>query len=378
MRKHIFLTGFLILLVLAGQTTVYEAAPANAQADKRAIENIWSDGFEDGQPLDDKYEDVGSTGLSVTADDAFSGGHALQQHYEPGQVDAGWVCKVNNAGFPDHLFVRWYHKFEDSFTSFPPKMARVRYRNRTTWTTSFAVHFWIESNGEAVADVYARNSSQANSTGWLPIARSGFFFDDPANAGRWIRFEMEVKLNTPGQADGLYRFWADDTLIVERTGVDLRGSTQEKINEVMLDTYWNGGSPIAQNRYYDDFAIATGRIGAGQPAQVSDLRLSEAVHAGGVLTGTLLWSAPAEAITYTLGYATSPITEANWDSATRRTLPFPAAPAGSTEAYTVNIPYTAGKIYFALKAQNATGNWSLLSNNAFWPRQDFYLPLVLR
>ena len=48
----------------------------------------------------------------------------------------------------------------------------------------------------------------------------------------------------------------------EHTGVDVRGNTQEKINEVMLDSYWNGGSPIAQNRYYDDFAISTARIGA--------------------------------------------------------------------------------------------------------------------
>jgi hypothetical protein len=43
--------------------------------------------------------------------------------------------------------------------------------------------------------------------------------------------------------------------------VDLRGTTTQKINEVMLDCYWNGGSPKPQNRYYDNFVISTKKIG---------------------------------------------------------------------------------------------------------------------
>jgi hypothetical protein len=40
--------------------------------------------------------------------------------------------------------------------------------------------------------------------------------------------------------------------------------------------------------------------------------------------------------------------------------------------------YTSGAVYFALKSQNAQGDWSALSNNAFWPHRDVLLPLVLR
>ncbi|CAG0927104.1 hypothetical protein TFLX_00352 [Thermoflexales bacterium] len=348
---------------------------ARIQAD--AADRIWSDGFEDGQPLTTKYEDVGSLGLSVTTADAFTGARALEQHYAQGQVDAGWVCKVNHAGFPDHVFVRWYHKFEEGFEGFPPKMARVRYRQRSTWTTVFAVHFWIE-NGEAVADVYAKNSSQANSVGWLPIARSGFFFNAPENTGRWIRFEMEVKLNTPGQADGLYRFWADDELIIERTDVDLRGNTPDKINEIMLDGYWNGGSPKAQSRYYDDFVIATSRIGADELGRVSDLRVSNASVTSNTLTATLTWTAPQNAVTYTLGYSNTLITDANWPAAITHTVSFTAPAPGSLQQFTLSVPYTVGTVYYALKAQSTAGDWSDLSNNAFWPHRDVFLPLVLR
>lgn len=363
-----------LLMVVGGMAAVLDVTGNTAA-------RIWSDGFEDGAALTDRYEDVSTNGMFVTTADAFTGEHALEQHYDQGQVDAGWVCKVNNDGFPDHIFVRWYHKFEEGFDGFPPKMARVRYRQRSgDWKSTFAVHFWIE-DGEAVADVYAKNSSQANSSGWLPIARSDFFFDAPENAGRWIRLEMEVKLNTPGQTDGLYRFWADDELIVERTGVDLRGNTQDKINEVMLDTYWNGGSPKEQSRYYDDFVVATERIGADTPpvaSPVHDLRVSDATAATGTLDAALRWSAPANAITYTLRYSSALITDANWGGALAVSVPFTASSPGSAEQLDVTVPYAGGVIYFALKSQNAQGSFSPLSNNAWWPHRDIFLPLILR
>jgi hypothetical protein len=230
---------------------------------------IWCDDFDSSDTnLNHRYEDVSTNGMSIVSDESFEGGKCLRQHYIPGQVDAGWICKVNNLGYPDHLFMRWYHKFEAGFQGFPPKMARTRYRNRTTWVSTFIVHSWIETDGVLALDVQAPSSSQANSVGWLAIARSKFSFANSANIGRWVCFEMEVQLNTPGAADGLYRLWADDSLVAERTSVDLRGNTTEKINETMLDCYWNGGSLKAQNRYYDNFVVSTKRIGMYKKAGV--------------------------------------------------------------------------------------------------------------
>ncbi len=220
---------------------------------------IWCDDFESDGDLKDRYQDYSTNGMSVSSDDVFEGEHALKQHYERGQEGAGWITRVGS--HPDHVFMRWYHKFEQGFEGAPPKMARIRYRPRYgDWRAVFAVHCWIEDD-IVLADVRAKNSSQCNSAFYLPKAKSEFSFDDPANIGRWICFEMEVKLNSPGSTDGLYRIWADNELIVERLNVDLRGSTDDKINELMLDCYWNGGSPKEQNRYYDNFVIATSRIG---------------------------------------------------------------------------------------------------------------------
>ncbi len=227
---------------------------------------LWCDDFEDQQDLTVNYQDVSLNGFSVSTNDAFSGSHGIEQLYTAGQVDAGWISwfyadALGNDYGPAHheIYVRWYHKFEAGFDGFPPKMARIRSLG-PGWDKRFSVLYWI-ADGKIVADVHVPFSSQANSSGWLPVAVSDFDYNHPANVGRWICHEMYVKTNTSGQSDGAYRFWADGEMIIERTDVDLRGSTSHEFNEVMLDTYWNGGSPVEQSRFYDDLVISTAPIG---------------------------------------------------------------------------------------------------------------------
>jgi hypothetical protein len=252
--------GIAIMVTALCLSSIHAGEGDNWQASHP--EWLWYDGFESGAALSVNYQDVSANGMSVVAGEAFEGTHSLCQSYTQGQVDAGWICRVNSTGFPDHVFMRWYHKFETGFSGFPPKMARIRYRLRSgDWSSPYAVHCWLETDGVLALDVSATNSTQANSAGWLPIARTSFSFANTKNIGRWICFEMEMKLNTPGSADGLYRLWADDSLIAERTKVDLRGSLTNKINEMMLDCYWNGGSSRAQSRYYDNLVISTAKIG---------------------------------------------------------------------------------------------------------------------
>lgn len=234
---------------------------------------LWCDDFDDGVTLSEKYPDVGLTGLSVDDADAWSGTMSLHQRYEEGQVDAGWVSFFygdtlggDYGPVQDEIYMRWYHKFEGGFqpradSSLPPKMARITSIG-PGWDKRFGVYYWIEGD-ELVADVSAPYSSQANSSGWLPLEHSGFHFTGE-NLGRWICHEMRVLANTPGQSNGAYTFWVDDVVVVERTSVDLVGSTEYHYNNAMLDAYWNGGSPAEQSRYYDNMVVATSRIGCGR------------------------------------------------------------------------------------------------------------------
>ncbi|NLD99610.1 MAG: T9SS type A sorting domain-containing protein [Fibrobacter sp.] len=224
---------------------------------KNHPEWLWFDDFETTTNLKTNYQDVNTTGMTVSVKDAFEGKYSLNQNYQVGQQNAGWIVRYNETGFPNHVFMRWYHKFESGFDGFPPKMARIRNRSHSTWTSPFEVHCWI-ADGKIVSDIKATKSSQANSSGWLPIVKSDYSVSN--NVGKWVCYEMEVQLNDPGKANGLCRIWADDNLIIERLNIDIRGNEKIPINEVMLDCYWNEKSPNIQNRYYDNFIISTKRI----------------------------------------------------------------------------------------------------------------------
>lgn len=113
--------------------------------------------------------------------------------------------------------------------------------------------------------------------------------------------------------------------------------------------------------------------GLPPPAPVTDLRVAQATGSG-TLTATLRWIAPPNAITTTLRYSNTLITNTNWNSATLLTDTLP----GSANIYTATVPYSGGTLYFALKSQNVEGAYSALSNNAFWPYWDVYLPVVRR
>lgn len=113
------------------------------------------------------------------------------------------------------------------------------------------------------------------------------------------------------------------------------------------------------------------------PTAVTDLHVTRAVTTTDILTATLRWTAPTDAVTYTLRYSDTLISDDNWASAVIVSVPFTATP-GSTEWLTAPISYSGGTAYFALKSQNTHGEWSALSNNAFWPHFDIWLPLVLR
>ena len=217
---------------------------------------LWCDSFEVDEPLLSRYQDVNTNGLSRSTDDAFDGEASLRQRYQPDQSSAGWIAKIDEGGFPDHVFYRWYHKFDEGFSTYPPKMARAGHRQHSgSWSTVFMVYTWMKEAAPTL-DVYSITSTQGK---WFPVAIGDLNMDE--FVGQWVSFEVEIKLNQPGQTDGHYRLWVNDQLLIERTEVDLRGATEDKINEIMLDTYWNNGADASLNRYYDNFVISTEKIG---------------------------------------------------------------------------------------------------------------------
>jgi hypothetical protein len=120
--------------------------------------------------------------------------------------------------------------------------------------------------------------------------------------------------------------------------------------------------------------IGADEYGFPPPAPVPDLQVTQAITTTGSVTITLKWSPTPKAESQTIRYATVPITPTNWGDS----YILVGDLAGSESSITATIPYSSGMLYFAHKSYNPTGGWSRLSNNAYWPHYDVYLPLVNR
>jgi subtilisin family serine protease len=157
---------------------------------------------------------------------------------------------------------------------------------------------------------------------------------------------------------------ADPTLTVDEV--------QSTIETTAVDLGPGGWDPdYGHGRIDARAAVALAAV----PPAVVDLRVAHVLTDTGTLTVTLGWSAPSFAATSTLRYAQNPInTEVSWANAPILTDTLP----GGAEAYTATIPFEGGIVYFAHRSQDEDGQWSTLSNSAFWPARYTYIPLILK
>lgn len=105
--------------------------------------------------------------------------------------------------------------------------------------------------GSDVVDIDSQQpgSGFATRVGWAPGGDVGVEVRSPStqgywqgaatvttwSTGRWLAIEQEVKLNTPGQDDGIVRMWANGRLVVQNLGVNLRTQDQTTLTGVVSD-----------------------------------------------------------------------------------------------------------------------------------------------
>lgn len=80
---------------------------------------------------------------------------------------------------------------------------------------------------------------------------------------RWYAVEQEVRMNTPGERDGILRAWIDGRLAYERTNLRFRDTSALKIEQLWLNVY-HGGTTSAHKEmslYIDNLVIAREYIG---------------------------------------------------------------------------------------------------------------------
>lgn len=131
---------------------------------------------------------------------------------------------------------------------------------------------------------------------------------------------------------------------------------------------------------YSNLAVKSTTGDTTPPATIADLSITSA-------TGTSLalrWTAPGNngttgtAASYDIRYSTSPITTANWGSATQSTGEPAPAVAGTVQTFTVTGLTGSQTYYVAMKATDAAGNVSGLSNVPSGTTLDVIPPAAVR
>jgi Secretion system C-terminal sorting domain/Putative Ig domain len=253
---------------------------------------IFCDDFESTDPLSDRYFESSTSNFLPTNGVGVDGSRGLRAVFGVGTVDAGNIKKSfgrtpsnyigNNAENPtvdyDEIYWRIDVRTQAGWQGGGGnKLSRATTFAASDWSQGMIGHVWsdgpsgrlsmdpasgIDVNGNLVAVGY---NDFANLR-WLGSVTGNIDLFSTANSNKWYCVEAHVKLNTPGLNDGIFEFWVNDTLQGAKYNLNFHGTwnndpTNYMINTIMIENWWNTGSPVAQERYMDNFVISTNRIG---------------------------------------------------------------------------------------------------------------------
>ncbi|MHA6485026.1 cohesin domain-containing protein [Paenibacillus sp. strain BS8-2] len=242
------------------------------------------------------------------------------------------------------IYYRFYVKHEQDWTGGGgDKLARVTSLQNGNWAQAMTAVVWSGNNlsknylvSEAVSGI--DEEGNLKSTGWNDFANNSYVgarqsttpMYDENHAGSWYAVEARVKLNDPGQSNGIFEVWIDDKLEMSNTNLDWIGTYEigpgagYGLNWVSLENYWNAGTPQDQERYFDNFVISRSKIG---------LATQEAVpaEATGTLSIDSLDKQPGDTFELTVG----------------------ASGVGSLNAADVIVNYDPDKVTFATVTNGA-------------------------
>ncbi|MDT8342315.1 MAG: hypothetical protein RQ751_12450 [Longimicrobiales bacterium] len=253
---------------------------------------VWCDDFEvDRVRSYFEYADAGGSFVRA-ASVGVGGSIGMRARFAAGQVDAGALhlalgrtpqsyFRPADDGARDHreLYWRIFVRNQPGWTGGGgDKLSRAFiFASPTTWAQAMIAHVW---SGSGAASNYLMidpasgtdesgnlRTTRYNDSGnlrWLGSRHSTTPVFDSGHVGQWQCVEARVRLNDPAASNGVFQLWINGSLEAERTDLNWIGAFNEYgLNAVYIENYWNDGSPVAQERYLDNFVVSTEPIGCG-------------------------------------------------------------------------------------------------------------------
>ena len=235
---------------------------------------VFTDGFESGT-LDLWQDGVDPTRHRVVTDSsrARSGSRFLEITYpRTTEGGGGWLTRFFMPGY-DSLRVSYWVRFPTNWQGGTYLLGIYGSRTDNQWSsfgkagqcpngTDFTNHFLYAEYDGNPGDVtfYSYTMDMDRSAGCYGdrgAGRAQYVGSRELTRGAWHRVDLEVRLNTPGLADGWQRMYIDGTLRGEWTGMQQRASTMLRLNALQLTANVPGGSPQDQALLIDDIVVTT-------------------------------------------------------------------------------------------------------------------------
>lgn len=222
------------------------------------------------------------------------GSRGLRGLWQAGEVGAGSLklafgrnpIRYMQKGIrPDEDFREVYYRMDllhqPGWQGNPAKLSRATiFNDPSTWSQAMIAHLWGGRGDVLLVDpvrcvgpddrVKCTTYNDFDKMDWIGNQNGSTPVFSTANGGTWFCVEAHVRLNDPGQANGVQEFWVDGHLEARRDGLDfVRRWREYGINAVFFENYWNEGSPKAQWRVFDDIVVSTQPIGCAADATPS-------------------------------------------------------------------------------------------------------------
>lgn len=260
-----------------GTTPAPAPAPTPPPPPAARIDTIFRETFESGSLA--AWEDgfVAAKHRVITnATLAYSGSRLLDVTYPAGD-DGGWLTRFFMPGY-DSVYVSYRVRFPADWVGSTKLIALYGSRLDNQWSafgkagvrpdgTDFMAAYLTNgpegTPGETRFYTYfpdMQRDSDGNWWGDHGIGRATYHPPLTMSLGAWHHIEFWVKLNTPGQSNGLQRFWMDGVFKGEWTGLRFRDTDQIRLNSLQLSfSRIASVSQYTQHMYVDEILVLTGR-----------------------------------------------------------------------------------------------------------------------
>ncbi len=269
-------------------------APTTNECANPPAGTIWCDDFEVDR-ASSYFERLSPNTFLREAGVGYGGSYGMSALYQPGVPQAGDL-KVAFGRSPDPDYVK---PVDAGTTDYRDIYWRVYLKNQADWSGGgggaftramvLASSSWAQAavghvfapDGDALLLDPVRGTDEGGTLvttdyndvdhfAWLGTVRGATPVFDGAHVGQWYCLEAHMKLNDPGQANGVLEYWINGALDAQRTGLNFVGVyTAFGINAIFFENYWSATAPSAESRYWDNIVVATQRIGCGESTSYS-------------------------------------------------------------------------------------------------------------